>query len=103
MTSHQIWKQSNSPNQNLSQNVERIAYPSTAIPATLNAAQGGISSTAAAAKEMENLSVEQLQKMVELEEKTKVKVDSVTKTLEHQFLSTIQGDPSGWLKLPIDS
>ena len=54
-----------------------MANPSAAIPATLNAAQGGISS-AAAAKEMENLSVEQLQKMVELEEKTKVKIDSVT-------------------------
>ena len=47
--------------------------PSPAIPATLNAAPApGGSNSAAAAKEMENLSVEQLQKMVELEEKTKV-------------------------------
>ena len=64
----------------------RVANPSAAIPATLNAAQGGISS-AAAAKEMENLSVEQLQKMVELEEKTKVKIDSVTQCMD-QFLTT---------------
>ena len=63
-----------------------MANPSAAIPATLNAAQGGISS-AAAAKEMENLSVEQLQKMVELEEKTKVKINSVTKNMD-QFLTT---------------
>ena len=58
-----------------------MANPSAAIPATLNSAQGGMSS-AAAAKEMENLSVEQLQKMVELEEKTKVKIDSVTQNMD---------------------
>ena len=51
-------------------NLERVRDPFPAIPATLNVAPGGINS--AAAKEMENLSVEQLQKMVELEEKTKV-------------------------------
>ena len=61
-----------------------MTNPFPAIPATLNVAQGGINS-AAAAKEMENLSVEQLQKMVELEEKTKV--------IDCQHL--VQGDTSG--------
>ena len=65
-----------------------MANPSAAIPATLNAAQGGISSGAAAAKEMENLSVEQLQKMVELEEKTKVKIDSVTQLISIYLIAT---------------
>ena len=66
-----------------------MANLSAAIPATLNAAQRGTSS-AAAAKEMENLSVEQLQKMVELEEKTKVKVDSVTQNIGTSIINHIK-------------
>ena len=43
-----------------------------AVPAMLNAAGGAVGTDSAAAKDMEALSVEQLQQMVELEEKTKV-------------------------------
>ena len=37
---------------------------------------------------MENLSVEQLQKMVELEEKTKVKIDSFTQLISIYLIAT---------------